>query len=705
MTKTFAAEKIRLNLVDLISLPADPSAGGYAAAVGSFYLRSGTAGAYLKTGAGNTDWAKLALTQMFAWYSVVEYGAVGDGVTDDTSAIQAAIDACATAGGGVVYFPPGTYAVTQITINAQDNVQLKGTGNASVILWAWNAAAAAGSMLTITGSDHNKINNLVFDGSGLLNPDAGRDNHLIKVSGAGGTTELQIMNNTFQGMIAASGDGLHVVGTAGNLVSRIWACNNEFDGCSRYGVNYREGVEFGWIVENYLTNCETELAIVATNNVAINAMIVQGNEILHAAGSASRFAMRFEGAALLLSRIVVAANIVMGGFCTLTNVQYCTYDANIVTSGIYASADAVLRVFGLVSHAVILGNFFDRDPAASVGPVLTLESSGGLAPIYCRVGQNLLINETVAGGMVKLVDVTASSFGGNLMRSTDAGVSVTDAFDVQAVTVAATNLLIGPGNQITAAAGSFRSGFRLYNNGANITDISVVGNQGNQIDYGARFEGAASANFNGQLLYGGNNLNGTVGDYQEVGVVTYPRIGFNAGTFGSQLITGNGSPEGIVTARISSMYLRKDGGQATVVYYKESGTGNTGWVAIGGGVLVWGTGDTTAAATAVYLAPGWIAVSIATEIQMAVTRPGTIRNLRVQAATAGVTAATNTYTVRKNGVDTTLLASIDNTATGSTTDTVNSFTVVAGDLLSISVVKSGAVATGQANVTAAVELV
>jgi hypothetical protein len=42
---------------------------------------------------------------------------------------------------------------------------------------------------------------------------------------------------------------------------------------------------------------------------------------------------------------------------------------------------------------------------------------------------------------------------------------------------------------------------------------------------------------------------------------------------------GTGSPEGAVTARISSLYFRLDGGSNTSVYIKESGTGNTGWVA------------------------------------------------------------------------------------------------------------------------------
>lgn len=40
------------------------------------------------------------------------YGAVGDGIADDRAAIQSAIDAAVAAGGGVVYFPKGTYALT-----------------------------------------------------------------------------------------------------------------------------------------------------------------------------------------------------------------------------------------------------------------------------------------------------------------------------------------------------------------------------------------------------------------------------------------------------------------------------------------------------------------------------------------------------------------------------------------------------------------
>lgn len=48
---------------------------------------------------------------------------------------------------------------------------------------------------------------------------------------------------------------------------------------------------------------------------------------------------------------------------------------------------------------------------------------------------------------------------------------------------------------------------------------------------------------------------------------------------GLTLKAGNGTPEAAVAAPVGSLFLRLDGGAVTTLYVKESGTGNTGWVA------------------------------------------------------------------------------------------------------------------------------
>ena len=55
--------------------------------------------------------SSIAATQTGAFF-VSDYGAVADGITDDTAAINAAITAANAAGGGTVFLTPGTYGIT-----------------------------------------------------------------------------------------------------------------------------------------------------------------------------------------------------------------------------------------------------------------------------------------------------------------------------------------------------------------------------------------------------------------------------------------------------------------------------------------------------------------------------------------------------------------------------------------------------------------
>jgi len=119
-----AASSARLNI------------SGSAVVTGSIYINNGTL-------IGTASYALNAKSNNV--YNVKDYGAVGDGTTNDTTAIQTAINAVKVAGFGTVYFPDGTFVITgSLTIpsNPQCDISLEGEGsNISIIKQTSNANA------------------------------------------------------------------------------------------------------------------------------------------------------------------------------------------------------------------------------------------------------------------------------------------------------------------------------------------------------------------------------------------------------------------------------------------------------------------------------------------------------------------------------------------------------------------------------------
>ncbi len=74
----------------------------------------------LSGGTGSRCWA--ADTPAGAVFRVQDFGAVADGATLNTAAIQKAIDTCSASGGGSVLFPPGAYLSG--TLFLKDNVRI-----------------------------------------------------------------------------------------------------------------------------------------------------------------------------------------------------------------------------------------------------------------------------------------------------------------------------------------------------------------------------------------------------------------------------------------------------------------------------------------------------------------------------------------------------------------------------------------------------
>ncbi len=78
-------------------------------------------------------------------FDVKDYGATGNGSTDDRAAIQSAIDAAQTAGGGTVFFPTGIYHISSGLNITHSAMHLLGE-NAYIIV-----TYSSGDVITMTG--------------------------------------------------------------------------------------------------------------------------------------------------------------------------------------------------------------------------------------------------------------------------------------------------------------------------------------------------------------------------------------------------------------------------------------------------------------------------------------------------------------------------------------------------------------------------
>lgn len=139
------------------------------------------------------------------------YGAAGDGVRDDTNSLQEALDAARASGGGIVYFPPGTYITTK-ELNVYSNTKIVGA-NAKISKTPEGAGdsvinvATDQSLVTIEGMwiENNKTKGNIGinmkTGSSLVmikeNKFTGQKTQAVNIN-ASGVKHIQIHNNVFQ---------------------------------------------------------------------------------------------------------------------------------------------------------------------------------------------------------------------------------------------------------------------------------------------------------------------------------------------------------------------------------------------------------------------------------------------------------------------------------------------------------------------------
>jgi hypothetical protein len=132
--------------------------------------------------------------------SVRDYGAIGDGITDDTAAIQAAI----ASGANAVFVPSGIYSVSSLLMPNVFGFVLYGEGTASVLKQRSGAANALIRWATASiVYNEQSVNDLAFTGTS-------GSQHVIDTSGAGGVT----LRSIYITDVPATKSGIYVNGAA-----------------------------------------------------------------------------------------------------------------------------------------------------------------------------------------------------------------------------------------------------------------------------------------------------------------------------------------------------------------------------------------------------------------------------------------------------------------------------------------------------------
>lgn len=147
--------------------------------------------------------------------NVKHFGAVGDGTTDDTVAIQAAIDAAVARGGGSVFVPEGTYLISS-ALTLDSFVSLVGEGIGSKI----TQSSTTADCVTGTTLQYVTIRDIFIDG-----PDSGSGRGIYFSDGGNSSNQNIVMQN-----VVVSQFGSHGIVMETPIISNLIGVNSQNNG-------------------------------------------------------------------------------------------------------------------------------------------------------------------------------------------------------------------------------------------------------------------------------------------------------------------------------------------------------------------------------------------------------------------------------------------------------------------------------------------
>jgi hypothetical protein len=528
---------------------------------------------FLQAGSGAQP--RTAQAKMREWVSPEDFGAVGDGLTNDTTALQNALNT-----GKMVRGTPGaTYFINPLTQNTARQVidmrgctlklrpsqssfmlTLSGTG-AQVLGGVWDGNKAAGQSTTDAYYDHAAV--CILADYCVVDGIRGQNSAGIGIKGASNCNYATVRNCT---VVDWNVQGIYIEGTTADSIGNV-VHNN----IVTVGLNTGVGIyitgsspspftykQKRWrVCENIVTGptnpAATDIGItlrgvdgICANNHVINCDLGITADIT----SRSTFT----------GNRVEFTGTPSAGYCYELNGGYNTFAGNIAKGGKYGFVSAPNSALNCDGTA-ITGNVFELQ---TIRGVYFSTTGGGNTANYLTISGNTF-NYASAGASREAI-----RFNGDTRYSTITG-----------------NNFIGPGSAVSG-------GRAIYLDSA-YGDVQMCSNRMQGWERPVALYYASATAYN-RVMFVGNDLSSDMtadGNWlNREGSATYgngiKQMWNSAGGFQeinyvdrstNLLITWNGSgtPEGVITAAVGSLYMNTAGGAGTVLYVKQTGAGNTGW--------------------------------------------------------------------------------------------------------------------------------
>jgi hypothetical protein len=534
------------------------------------------------------------------YQNVKTFGAVGDGITNDRTAIGNAIAAAQAAGGGVVFFPPGTYNIVRTNSNpiyllsgaAQGNILFLGCGASSILSVSGDASGTGDMELfqLFNGCLYVAWKSLAFTAEALANP--GEQSHFLSWRGSGlGPTETgrAVVLDCYFGY--TEGDSIRFLGNQLSEIRHVKVLRNCFrvrntisGRGGRSCLGYQRATLYTVVDANYMRGVRGQLIDFEPTGTGEN----DGDRLIRNFGDRetipNNIAVTLTGNSGTQEhkRSIFAGNIIINGglegfdlanFIIADNIVQCPNSEEQGTSGFNERQKGLVytgNMLYLVStltgiNCLSLANHTVGDNRRDVVEGNLMVNASDVNGSFAITAND--VTDVIIAGNQWYVAVNTNGAGGLIAvegpDEADDNVSIVENLGV------GTDARLGIGSR-AGAAGPFTTG-----------NITMSDNLYRNVDVGVRFGPDSAATRAEQLCAARNVLQANTSAVVVTGTVV-PEVNVDAGGQGNgpTIFQVTSDPSGAVVANKGSFALRTNGGAGTTLYVKEADSGlNTGWAA------------------------------------------------------------------------------------------------------------------------------